>query len=140
MMRGNGWMRIYAPDGEYLGATPIKDGKPCDGSYGLVEYLAEEGVDQDSEEGKLNQYMADKLEADLRRQLNEDPEYMAHSMGFSAIYLKDEQPYEFLIDTLSEGEWTSSGEGPFDTTDDACKFAENEVGVPFRIIPRLSAD
>jgi hypothetical protein len=143
-IRGNGWMRIYAPDGEYLGATPMRDGKQCDGSYGLIEYLNDGGP----EEEELNQRMADRLEADLLRHLRENPSRMARSMGFSAIYIEDDEPQDaekprYFIDFLEQDEnnvivgWYPSSEGPFDTIEDATTFAENEVGVSFRIVPKF---
>lgn len=41
----------------------------------------------------------------------------------------------YVIETLQDdGSWDNTGEGPFDTRDEACRFAEAEVGARYRIV------
>lgn len=42
---------------------------------------------------------------------------------------------KYIIEALQDDDtWDNTGEGPFDTRDEACRFAEAEVGARYRIV------
>lgn len=92
-MQGNGWLQVFAVDGECVSDTPMKNGELCDAS-GIAEHLWESGVELHSGRGQWLQSKANGIESELLRQLRAEPRRMASVDGFHAVYVADSADYE----------------------------------------------